>query len=357
MGDAPAPIGPNDWVAERLADIDRMTDASKQVGALLELEAELLPSPSDVLQRVLTAADNLQDDAFKAETLSAIAPHLPESDPVLLERALAAVENLQDDSSKAYALIAITPRLPESNPALLERALTAVDNIRDDAFNFKARTLIAIAPRLPESETALLERALTAADNLWDDRYKAQALIAIAPRLPESGPEEPEVFQHRPFIWHIWDGLKDGFAALVNYHKLDYKGLETLAYTYLGDWIRDQQAAVKAGISGADNKLLKAQQLQKKLALILQGEAPYDIFVRWKPLDQQPIGWHPDLKDGVRLNIRPFVQAGVLRKTPNIKWNKDRGKNPPDSPWGEDRNNDIHLTLEQKRPAQEPPQP
>jgi REP element-mobilizing transposase RayT len=28
-------------------------------------------------------------------------------------------------------------------------------------------------------------------------------------------------FHHRPFIWHVWDGLKDGFAALVNYHKLD----------------------------------------------------------------------------------------------------------------------------------------
>jgi hypothetical protein len=166
-----------------------------------------------------------------------------------------------------------------------------------------------------------------------------------------------EVFQHRPFIWHIWDGLKDGFAALVNYHTLDYKGLETLAYTYLGDWIREQQAAVKAGTSGADNKLLKAQQLQKKLALILQGEDPYDIFIRWKPLNQQPIGWHPDLNDGVRLNIRPFIQADVLRKNPNIKWNKDRGKNPPDSPWGEDRNNDLHPTLEQKRQAQEAPQP
>lgn len=166
-----------------------------------------------------------------------------------------------------------------------------------------------------------------------------------------------KVFQHRPFIWHIWDGLKDGFAALVNYHKLDYKCLETLAYTYLGDWIREQQAAVKAGTSGADNKLLKAKQLQEKLALILAGEQPYDIFVRWKPLEQQPIGWHPDLNDGVRLNIRPFMKAGVLRKNPNIKWNKDRGKNPPDSPWGEERLNDIHLTLEEKRQAQEAPQP
>jgi hypothetical protein len=79
--------------------------------------------------------------------------------------------------------------------------------------------------------------------------------------------------------------------------------------------------------------------------------APYDIFVRWKPLEQQPIGWHPDLNDGVRLNIRPFMEADVLRKRPNIKWGKDRGKNPSGSPWGEERDNDRHLTLAEKRAA------
>src|SRR5262249_26771301 len=31
------------------------------------------------------------------------------------------------------------------------------------------------------------------------------------------------LFHHRPFIWHIWDGRRDGFACLVNYHKLDYQ--------------------------------------------------------------------------------------------------------------------------------------
>ena len=53
-----------------------------------------------------------------------------------------------------------------------------------------------------------------------------------------------ELFHQRPFIWHIWDGRKrDGFHALVNYHKLaegDGKGrqlLESLTYAYLGDWI------------------------------------------------------------------------------------------------------------------------
>src|SRR4029077_1477202 len=127
-----------------------------------------------------------------------------------------------------------------------------------------------------------------------------------------------------------------------------HANLEKLTYSYLGDWIRRQQAAVAAEEAGSDAKLQAAKQLQATLKLILEGEAPYDIFVRWKPLSQQAIGWHPDLNDGVRMNIRPFMTADVLRKRPNIKWGVDRGKNPPGSPWGEVRDNDRHLTLTQK---------
>ena len=60
-------------------------------------------------------------------------------------------------------------------------------------------------------------------------------------------------------------------------------------------------------------RLAAALGLQRKLEAILAGEQPYDIYVRWKELREQPIGWEPDLNDGVRLNIRPFVEAGVLR--------------------------------------------
>ena len=102
------------------------------------------------------------------------------------------------------------------------------------------------------------------------------------------------------------------------------------------------------GESGAEGLLSAALKLKEKLELILEGEAPYDIFVRWKPLEQQPIGWDPDLNDGVRLNIRPFVKAGILRSKFNIKWGVDRGKNPSGSPWGEIRDNDKHLSLEEK---------
>ncbi|MGB3975888.1 MAG: DUF559 domain-containing protein [bacterium] len=156
-----------------------------------------------------------------------------------------------------------------------------------------------------------------------------------------------KLFHHRPFIWHIWDGLKDGFSVLVNYHKLDKKLLEALTYNYLGDWIKRQEDEQTRGVDGAAERLSAARALKEKLELILHGEQPYDIFVRWKPLHEQPIGWNPDLNDGVRLNIRPFMTAGILRKNPNINWKKDRGKDTQDSPWFHlfkgDRINDYHL--------------
>jgi hypothetical protein len=161
------------------------------------------------------------------------------------------------------------------------------------------------------------------------------------------------LFHQRPFIWHVWDGRRDGFHALVNYHRLAAPGgegrrtLEKLIYSYLGDWIDRQRAEQKAGIEGADARLAHAEHLKRELIKILEGEPPYDIFVRWKPLHEQPIGWEPDINDGVRMNIRPFMTARplgakaknacILRATPKIRWEKDRGKEPSrerqDYPW------------------------
>jgi hypothetical protein len=165
--------------------------------------------------------------------------------------------------------------------------------------------------------------------------------------------EHCKLFYDRPFVWHIWDGRKrDGFHALVNYHKLCEAGgkgrklLESLTYSYLGEWISRQKDGVKRGEGGAEDRLAAAMELQKRLEAILEGEPPFDIFIRWKSLSEQPIGWQPDINDGVRMNIRPFLAsdlpagrtgAGVLRWKPNIKWTKDRGKEPErpkaEYPW------------------------
>jgi hypothetical protein len=156
------------------------------------------------------------------------------------------------------------------------------------------------------------------------------------------------LFGNRPFVWHIWDGQRDGFSALVNYHRLDRKTLERLTYTYLGqDWVERQRAEVRDEVAGAEGRLSAALELQRKLDAILEGEAPYDIYVRWKAKHEQPIGWEPDSNDGVRLNVRPLVEAGVLRAPFNIHWRKDRGRNPD----GSERENDTHLTLAEKLDA------
>ncbi len=173
------------------------------------------------------------------------------------------------------------------------------------------------------------------------------------------------LFHHRPFIWHIWDGQKAGFSALVNYHPLTKGNLEKLTYSYLGDWISRQKSAVSAGEAGSDARLQAAKELQQELENILKGEPPYDIFVRWKPIEKQSIGWDADLNDGVRLNIRPFMKAkdvgkkgaGILRAKPNINWNKDRGTDVDSAPWFKvfkgERINDYHLKLDEKRKAQQ----
>ena len=167
--------------------------------------------------------------------------------------------------------------------------------------------------------------------------------------------EHCRLFHHRPFVWHLWDGRKDGFHALVNYHRLTGPGgeglrtLSKLLYDYLGDWVTRQKAGQREGIEGADGRLAAAVNFGAQLVLIREGEPPHDLFIRWKPLHRQPIGWEPDRDDGVRLNIRPFMAAGlrlgghkgagILRAKPNVKWSKDRGKEPAslrprrDFPW------------------------
>lgn len=155
------------------------------------------------------------------------------------------------------------------------------------------------------------------------------------------------LFHNRPFLWQIWDGRKDGFSALVNYHALDGRKLDRLIYTYLGAWINQQRVDADAGATGADVRLGAAQALQKKLVAIREGEPPYDIYVRWKSADKQPLGWEPDLNDGVRLNVRPFITARVLRAKFTVNWNKDRGSNPD----GSERLNDLHLTRAERETA------
>ena len=200
-------------------------------------------------------------------------------------------------------------------------------------------------PPAPERLLGLLAAAF---GDSWNDAVLATILAYLDSNSLDDWlrnrffDEHCKLFHHRPFVWHIWDGRRrDGFHALVSYHKLtagDGKGrrlLESLTYSYLGDWIARQRDAVQRREEGAEDRLAAAHELKGRLEAILKGEPPFDIFVRWKPIYEQPIGWEPDINDGVRLNIRPFMAedipggkkgAGILRAKPKISWKKDRGK-------------------------------
>lgn len=226
--------------------------------------------------------------------------------------------------------------------------------------------IVCLAAARNESKAADRLRALLAEafGDQWSAETERALLAATSPRPPKSledwlrdrfFKEHCQLFRNRPFIWHIWDGRKDGFHALVNYHRLagsqgeGRRTLESLTFAYLNEWIECQRADIQEGVPGADGRLAAALDLQGQFQGILSGEPPCDIFVRWRPLRDQAIGWEPHINDGIRFNIRPFIRAelrsggragaGILRWKPNINWGKDRGKEPEemrpreDFPW------------------------
>lgn len=215
-------------------------------------------------------------------------------------------------------------------------ALPAVGN--EDPAADRLRSLLARAHGGGWSQT-VLDGLLTAAGGYPDlESWLRDGFFA----------QHATLFHHRPFVWQVWDGLKrGGFSALLDYHRLTTPVLEKLTYATLGDWISRQQSDAEAAVPGADTRLAAARTLRTRLESILEGEHGHDVFVRWKPLHEQPLGWDPDLDDGVRVNIRPFVLAGILRSKVNVSWGPDRGSGPS----GSARVNDTHLTLAEKRHA------
>lgn len=195
-----------------------------------------------------------------------------------------------------------------------------------------------------------LERELVAAADEQLDKKSARDGSLEAWVRDRAFRQHCSLFDQRPFLWHISDGLKDGFSVFVHYHRFDQANLRKLTYTLLGDWL------ARAKAEGNSLRYEKGRELQQALEKILEGEKPYDIFVRWKSPAQQSLGWDPDLDDGVRQNIRPFIKAGVLtHKLNKILKDKDRGKDVTSAPWFDvfngERRNDHHTTLSEKRAA------
>ena len=225
-------------------------------------------------------------------------------------------------SDEARAWIARTAHLPAGDDDGI-LCLPAVAGERSLADRLRAYLAIAFGEEWSDAKE---RRLIAEADARFENKAVKDASLEGWLR-DRAFRQHCALFHQRPFLWHVWDGTRDGFAVFLHYHRLGRGSLEKLTYTTLGDWMARARAE--------DNTLRqeKGRELQQALEKILEGEKPFDIFVRWKGLERLPLGWDPDLDDGVRMNIRPFVKADILRDTPNIKWTKDRGQDVKSAPW------------------------
>jgi hypothetical protein len=87
--------------------------------------------------------------------------------------------------------------------------------------------LLGTIPAFPRSQPAA---TLLGQSHAGVTRDPLQPLVRVVVRAGFFE-QDCKLFHQRPFIWHIWDGRKDGFSVLVNYHKLDAARLDKLIDT------------------------------------------------------------------------------------------------------------------------------
>lgn len=140
------------------------------------------------------------------------------------------------------------------------------------------------------------------------------------------------LYKSRPIFWHIASSqgtARFAYGVLVHYHKFNRIRMAKLRSQYLREAIDTfrREAALADKEARADDRaewqsrLEEAQDLDRRLQWVQEGhrEGPeggdrdYRILTPWKSSEERPLGWDPDLDDGVKVNIEPLQKAGVLR--------------------------------------------
>ncbi len=143
-------------------------------------------------------------------------------------------------------------------------------------------------------------------------------------------------FKQRPIAWHFISPRRT-FEAFVLYHQLcdETTGrttLQRLRTQYAGGLIERLRAEQDRARANKDERAVTKLQLdiedvedfRAKLEAIERGDTiAYRIRCRWKG-DEAKVGrpgpYSPDINDGVKVNIRPFQEAGLLAAPVIKKW-------------------------------------
>lgn len=132
-------------------------------------------------------------------------------------------------------------------------------------------------------------------------------------------------FKHRPIAWHL-TSPKGAFQAIVYYHKFDKDRLKLLRSRYVSETLKElrrqlgeaqnQAALDRRALDRAaelEEKIADVEEFDRRLGLLQEGrQREARIWVPWKSPEEQPVGWDPDINDGVRVNIAPVQRLGLL---------------------------------------------
>jgi hypothetical protein len=135
--------------------------------------------------------------------------------------------------------------------------------------------------------------------------------------------------KQRPIAWHLVSPERT-IEVLVLYHKLNRATLQKLRAQYAGGLIarlQAEQARAKARGDTANASRLQIQiedvkEFRSRIEAIERGEELQSrIRCRWKGEEEtgRPGPYAPDIDDGVKVNIRPFQEAGLLTVKEVIK--------------------------------------
>ena len=111
-----------------------------------------------------------------------------------------------------------------------------------------------------------------------------------------------KLYKKRPILWHLTSPRRY-FAVLADYHRLTRDTLPKVQTLYLWpqmEEVRTRLAAARANqgavktISDLEDELADLEETEKRLAQVIDS------------------GYNPDIDDGVKVNLLPLQEAGLL---------------------------------------------
>jgi hypothetical protein len=137
-------------------------------------------------------------------------------------------------------------------------------------------------------------------------------------------------FNRRPCVWHLTSPER-GFQALILYNRLSRDTLRRLRDVYAGTRVNNLKAELGRAQARKDNRGIESlraeiEDVEVFRDLILAIEEGRDLHNRircpWK--GEAKTGragpYSPDLDDGVKVNIRPFQETGLLAREVIKRW-------------------------------------